>query len=218
MSVLSAHELQRRIWPPDDPFAPNRIFVVPTPLPASIHNPSVDLCLGNHFIVTRSVRFSVLDACEEATEKTVSSYQERVFVPFGDKLVIHPGTFILGVTWQYIGLPSDVQAQVLARSTWGRAGLTVATAVVVHSGFLGTLTLELVNHGSAPVALYPGARVAQMVFQKVENGTAAGALSKYAGQTEPAFTRMHEEREELKQWAQIGEKVAFRKATELPEG
>ena len=140
MSVLSAGELRDRIYR-KDAADPERIFIVPSPASDEILDASIDLSLGNSFIVTRSARFSALEALEETTEVDIASYQERVFVPFHEKLVIHPGTFILGATWQYIGLPEGVQAQVLARSTWGRAGLTVATAVAVHPGFVGCLTL-----------------------------------------------------------------------------
>ena len=40
-------------------------------------------------------------------------------------------------------------AYVLGRSSWGRVGLIVATAVMVQPGYTGTLTLELVNEGTA---------------------------------------------------------------------
>jgi len=209
MSVLSADELVDRICR-YDAADPKRIFIVPTPRRESIKDTSIDMMLGNHFIVTRTARFSALDACREETERDIALYQERVIVPFGKQLVLHPGTFILGVTWQYIGLPNDIYAQVVARSTWGRAGLTVATAVVIHPYFSGCLTLELVNNGNAPIVLYPGSRVAQMIFMHTEPGkiSAAGA-SKYFGMTEPGFTRLHDEHPELEKWKQIGGYVSF---------
>jgi len=209
MSVLSADELVDRIYR-HDAADPKRIFIVPTPRRESIKDTSIDLMLGNYFIVTRTARFSALDACDEETERDIASYQEKVLVPFGRQLILHPGTFILGVTWQYIGLPNDIHAQVVARSTWGRAGLTVATAVVIHPCFSGCLTLELVNNGNAPIVLYPGSRVAQMIFMHTEPGKirAAGA-SKYFGMTEPGFTRLHDEHPELEKWKQIGGYVSF---------
>lgn len=210
MSVLSATELIERIYK-SDPNDVGRIFIVPSPRREDIKDTSIDLVLGNHFIVTRSARISALEALGKATEKDIASYQERVFVPFGGKLVLHPGTFILGVTWQYLGLPDDIHAQVVARSTWGRAGLTVATAVVVHPRFSGCLTLELVNNGNAPIALYPGARVSQVIFMHTEPGktTLGRGPSQYFGMIEPGFTKLHNERRELKKWERIGKKVSF---------
>ena len=207
MSVLSIDEIVDRMYRPD-PRDPARIFIVPAPRREDIRDTSVDLILGNDFIVTRTAKFSALQARDEASRKDIASYQERVLVPFGQQIVLHPGTFILGVTWQYIGLPNDIHGQVLARSTWGRAGLTVATAVVVHPCFAGCLTLELVNNGNAPIALYPGSRVAQMIFMHTESSTSHGAeTSKYFGMTEPSFTKLHEERSELERWQQIGKHI-----------
>ena len=216
MSVLSADELVGRIYR-HDAADPQRIFIVPTPRRESIKDTSIDLMLGNHFIVTRTARFRALDAYSEETEKDIASYQERVLIPFGKQLVLHPGTFILGVTWQYIGLPNDIHAQVVARSTWGRAGLTVATAVVVHPCFCGCLTLELVNNGNAPITLYPGSRVAHMVFMhtKPREVVYAARPSKYFGMIEPGFTRLHDERPEFERWEQIGRHISFQSDTEV---
>ena len=210
MSVLSADELVDRIYR-HDAADPKRIFIVPTPRREGIKDTSIDLMLGNHFIVTRTARFRALDAYSEETEKDIALYQERVLIPFGEQLILHPGTFILGVTWQYIGLPNDIHAQVVTRSTWGRAGLTVATAVVVHPCFSGCLTLELVNNGNAPIALYPGSRVAHIIFMHAEPGKTipVTGASKYFGMTEPGFTKLHDERPELERWKQIGRHVSF---------
>jgi dCTP deaminase len=177
-----------------------RIFVVPAPERKDIKDASLDLKLGNYFIVTRNARFSALEAEKDTTPKLVASYQEKVLAPFGEPIYLHPGTFMLGVTWQYIGMPYDLDGQVLARSTWGRAGLTVATAIAVHPGFFGCLTLELVNHGNVAIALYPGSRIAQMVFMTIEGPEEIPEIkpSQYFGMTEPAFTKLHDESHELK--------------------
>jgi len=58
-------------------------------------------------------------------------------------------------------------AYVAGRSTWGRLGLIVATAVGVHPGFAGNLTLELRNLGETPLTLYPGQTIAQLFFHLV---------------------------------------------------
>lgn len=206
MTVLSSKKIIDRLFI-DDPRKPERIFITPTPERKEIKDASIDLKLGNYFIVTKAAKFSILDATEEATKKDIASYQEKVFIPFHEHLVLHPGTFVLGVTWQYIGLPNNVYAQVFSRSTWGRAGLTVATAVSIHPGFCGCLTLELVNHGNAPLALHPGSRIAQIVFFETDITDRKKLpinMSKYCGMTEPDFSKMYLEREELEKWKKIG--------------
>ena len=93
MSVLTAGKLRRRIFPinPDDP---ERIFIVPAPEPSTINGASIDLMLGNYFIVSKTAHFSRLDALDEDedAERNVASYQEMVYVPF-DKSLIMPSLF-----------------------------------------------------------------------------------------------------------------------------
>jgi dCTP deaminase len=78
--------------------------------------------------------------------------------------MLHPHQLILGVTFEYVSLPSNVFATIMSRSSWGRLGLVVATAAAVQPGFKGCLTLELVNVSESPIALYPGLPIGQLVF------------------------------------------------------
>jgi dCTP deaminase len=45
--------------------------------------------------------------------------------------------------------------------------LVIATATAVSPGYSGVLVLELANLGEHPIALYPGARIAQLVLYEV---------------------------------------------------
>lgn len=92
---------------------------------------------------------------------------ERVILDFGQPLIIHPHQFVLARTLEFVRLPLDLSAYVIGRSSWGRRGLIVATAVVVHPGFAGPITLELKNVGEVPLALYPLDRVAQLTLHDV---------------------------------------------------
>lgn len=51
--------------------------------------------------------------------------------------------------------------------------MIVATAVGIHPGFAGSLTLELRNLGGAPITLYPSQMIAQLFFHQVidQNGS-----------------------------------------------
>jgi dUTPase len=53
------------------------------------------------------------------------------------------------------------------------AGLIVATAVVVHPGFAGPITLELRNLGEVPLAIYPLERIAQLTFHELDEPVTA---------------------------------------------
>ena len=75
------------------------------------------------------------------------------------------------------------------------------------------------NSGNASIALYPGSRIAQMIFMHVEPGKIipiTGA-SKYFGMTEPGFTKLHDEHPELEKWKQIGKHISFQTGKDSEE-
>ncbi|MES2786144.1 MAG: dCTP deaminase [Pseudomonadota bacterium] len=130
---------------------------------------SVDVRLGFEFcLVSASAHGSISEFAGpgEGLESFEALYQ-RQYVPFGSYIVIHPHQFMLAQTLEYMRLPSDLMAYVVGRSTWGRLGLIVATAVGIHPGFAGSLTLELRNLGETPLTLYPGQTIAQLFFHTV---------------------------------------------------
>ena len=91
------------------------------------------------------------------------------WLPFGSRIIIHPHQFMLAQTLEYLRLPADLMAYVVGRSTWGRLGLIVATAIGIHPSFAGNLTFELRNLGETPLTLYPGQTIAQLFFHTVVN-------------------------------------------------
>src|SRR6185295_230400 len=89
------------------------------------------------------------------------------YVSFGSRFILHPRNFVLGVTLEWIRLPNDLAGYVIGRSSWGRRGLIIATAVGVHPGFTGCLTLELTNVGEIPIAIKPGMTICQLFLHTV---------------------------------------------------
>ena len=57
--------------------------------------------------------------------------------------------------------------------------------------------MELANEGDTPIALYPGIRIAQLIFLRIPplNNTKKLYLSKYAAAVEPAFSLLHEDQD-----------------------
>jgi dCTP deaminase len=174
MTVLSGAELRRRLSSND---TTDRLVVSPLLDVEEQVKPdqaSIDVRLGFEFAFVTPSSFGVVD---ELTNENVGSrvvafskLYEREYLPFGCGLAIHPHQFLLATTLEYIRLPRDLMAYVVGRSTWGRLGLIVATAIGVHPRFAGTLTLELRNLGEAPLMLYPGQTIAQLFFHTVEIG------------------------------------------------
>src|SRR5437899_9334002 len=65
-------------------------------------------------------------------------------------------------------------------SSLGRRGLIIATAVGVHPGFTGCLTLELSNLGDVPIIIRPGMTVAQLFLHAVAGATEPESVDRSA--------------------------------------
>lgn len=167
---------------------------------------SIDLRLGSAFIEVRRREAHVIDPFEDEASIARAISQERWEIPFGESFVLHPGQFLLGATFEFVRLPPHIGGQVLGRSSWGRVGLIVATAVTVQPGFGGCLTLEIQNLGSVPVKLYPGLRVAQLMLWRTDGSTQHpySSNAKYDAPLGPESSRIGWERTEVERLRAIG--------------
>ena len=93
------------------------------------------------------------------------------FVPFNEIFVLQPGTFILGVTLEWMRLPGNLAGYVTACSSLGHRGLVIAAAAGIHPGFSGYLTLVLNNVGQVPIALRPGFSICHLFLHTAEGQT-----------------------------------------------
>jgi len=171
---------------------------------------SVDLRLGTDFRLLRRTDESSLDPGDQP-QAAVERMTTSVNVEIGDKLWLHPGQFVLGSTFEFLHLPPHLGAYVVGRSSWGRVGLLVATAIFVHPGFSGCLTLELVNHGESPIALYPGSRIAQLAVHSLPSATEhhyGRGRDKYLGPTGPQVSHLAKESAEIEQLRRVGSRLA----------
>lgn len=147
---------------------------------------SIDLRLGCWFAVLRQSRASILDVgTKHADVESEFALTKSHYVCFGDKYILHPRSFILGVTLEWVRLPAAFGGYVTSRSSWGRRGLIIATATGVHPGFKGCLTLELANIGELPIALYPGMAICQFFIHKVDGDSTSVDTSMFIGKRKP---------------------------------
>jgi len=155
---------------PDDP-----LCVVPKPNLDELKKSgtaSLDLRLGRWFLMLRQDRTEILEVHRQNSEKLEPYIARRIFVPFGNRFVLHPRSFVLGCTLEWIRLPSSIGGYVFGKSSWGRRGLVIETAPGVHPGFSGCLTLEMSNVGTVPLAIQPGIRICQIAFQSTRGDSA----------------------------------------------
>lgn len=156
---------------------------------AQIQPSSVDLRLGYDFLIypedlevldIRDPYFSNRLIREEATE---------------EGFVIKPKQFVLATTLEYIKLPDFITAFVEGRSSLGRLGLFIENAGWVDAGFEGNITLEFYNANSIPIKIYPGMRICQLVFAKMEGPSERPYRGKYHGQRGTTASRIYMDRD-----------------------
>lgn len=192
MSTLTRKAIEDRLGRKDD----TRLVITPMLSPKQIGDASVDVRLNNQFIVFRQHTLGYF-APQKPESGLLREMQERLIVRFGSGFVLHPGSLALGSTFEYVCLPSDVECQVEGRSSWARLGLQIATANSVEPGFKGVLTLELSNIGTIPIKLYPGVRIAQLVFRMADPpaDNAYGGDRKYTCPVGPEFSSIQRDRD-----------------------
>jgi len=178
----------------------DRLIITPLfDLDELIDPASINVRLGNEFIIMKKESFSALDIRKQKELATgIERYQENVRLNYREEFVLHPNQLIIGSTLEYVGLPSKLMCYVVGKSTWGRMGLIIATATKVDPGFKGCITLEMINQGEVPVILYPGIPIAQLVFH--ETIGEAEYKGKYNCATGPQFPDFIKNIEDWKFW------------------
>jgi dCTP deaminase len=168
-----------------------RIVIDPF-IPEAVQPSSVDLHLDRRFRVFRNSRYPFIDVRADQPELT-----ELVEINGDDPFILHPGEFVLGSTFERVGLPNDLVARLEGKSSLGRLGLLIhSTAGYVDPGWEGNLTLELSNVANLPITLYDGMKIGQISFQRLSSPAEvaygdASIGSKYRGQRDPTASLYH---------------------------
>jgi dCTP deaminase len=160
--------------------------------PESVQPSSIDLHLASRFRVFRNNRYPYIDVRLEQPDLT-----ELEEIRGDEPFILHPGEFVLGSTFERVGLPDDLVARLEGKSSLGRLGLLIhSTAGYVDPGWDGNLTLELSNVANLPITLYRGMKIGQISFQRMSSPVEvaygdARIGSRYRGQTDPTASLYH---------------------------
>lgn len=163
---------------------------------------SIDMRLDRYFRLFDNHKYPYIDPAQEQPGLT-----RLIETAQGEPFVLHPGEFVLGSTFERVGLPDDVAARVEGKSSLGRLGLlTHATAGFVDPGFEGHVTLELSNVATLPIKLWPGMKVGQLCFFQLSSCAEHPYGSKvsgshYQGQRGPTASRSHLNFHRTQVWA-----------------
>lgn len=96
------------------------------------------------------------------------------------------GELILGWTRERVELTprGRIAGRVEGKSSLARIGLAIhITAPKIHSGFAGTIQLEIINHGPLPIRLIEGLPICQLVFEMTLGVPDAAYKGQFLGQT-----------------------------------
>jgi dCTP deaminase len=99
---------------------------------------------------------------------------------------LEPGRLVLGWTRERIELRvhGRVAARVEGKSGLARVGLAIhCTAPIIHAGFVGTIQLEIVNHGPLPIRLRPNIPICQLCFEQTLGMPDNAYKGQFLGQT-----------------------------------
>lgn len=185
MSLLTRTDLQARI----NTGHADQIYIDPLLSVDQIGSISVDLRLGCDFLV------SVLNHKPSVSLHPVDNLSgpETFFQAarrdLGDAFLIHPSQTVLATSLEYIGLPQDMYADIISRSSYHRLGISISS--MFQPGFRGCISLELFNHSNVPVELVVGSRLVQARFFRNAQGEAylqAGTRRKYIGNVRPTIS------------------------------
>lgn len=182
-----------------------RLVIEPSPLGGTdaaalervFDRTSINLRLGDVLRVPVEQPGIIWDPMSGSTIEALARMYDRVELR-ENGYVLPPRQFLLGMTAERVALPlaGDLPADVAARgclagrvegkSSLARLGLLVHfTAPTIHAGFEGTIALEMMNLGPAPILLRPGMFICQLILEPVM-GEPFGSGGQFFGQGDPS--------------------------------
>jgi dCTP deaminase len=173
-----------------------RLKIDPSPEPSQFDSTSLNLRVGNDFLTWKHA----LRAGGTGHSIDLDTIQLSEIIDLTDPLepnhagivVIPPGAFVLVRTLEHIVLPlkSKLAGRVEGRSKQARLGLTAhITAPIIHAGFSGRITLEIINHGPFELKVRPNeTRLCQLIIEEVKGTPRRGGSAMFSQQSTPLGT------------------------------
>lgn len=191
MPLIQALEIHRRLLLSDA----SRLFIDPLLDSTQVGEVSVDLRVGPDFLVSLLTRKPAIEITP-ADRRDISSYFRMTRRDLGNKFVLYPSQIVLATSLEYVGLPADLYADIITRSSYSRLGVHLST--MIQPGFRGCIPLELVNHGNNPIEIVVGSRLVQMRLFSLSSTSAyqsGGANRKYLGNVRPVVSRAQDDKD-----------------------
>ncbi len=140
--------------------------------------------------IALSSKFRIFDRYDEFLDIRDDSFDPAVFGDVvdteGDPIEIMPGQLVLGMSVERITLSDRVMGWISGRSRFARAGLLVhVSSNLIQPGVSNHQILEIVNLAPRPIRLWPGTRIAQVVFEEVRGAEEGKVDRRYFTQDSP---------------------------------
>ncbi len=194
MQLLTRPDIVAALDDPD----PKSLFLEPLLDKAQIGAISVDLRLGYDFLVSVLTRRPAIETypSENVRKRAIQSYFQETRRRLGDRFVLYPHQVVLSTTIEYLSLPSNIYAEIMIRSSYGRLGIGISTRM--QPGWRGTVPLEIFNHGNTPVEMVVGSRFCQAHLYRIETDmdyVGGGVSRKYFGTIRPTVSKADHDEE-----------------------
>lgn len=181
------------------------LAITPEPREDQYTTSAVDLTLGDDFkrwddaLMTTPGLRAELNLAEQDFLKTARHYTRPVG-PDREGSIVLPPYFkehwhLLAITRERVCLNREgaLAARVEGRSSLARLGLIVhLTAPIIHAGWVGVITLEIINFGPFYLKLVPHqTRICQLIFERLEMPAVGEPATAFQGQVAPTGEGPH---------------------------
>lgn len=112
-----------------------------------------------------------------------------------DVLLMQPGDFRLVDTLETIAMPPDAAGRLVMKSSFGRQGLGLLSGWF-DPGYVGTATLQIVNHSKEDILITKDQRIVQLVLFHLD-GVPEPYNGRYQYAAEPAAAEVDLEYQEF---------------------
>ncbi len=149
----------------------------------------VDLRIGEIYEMVDDKGFLYIKTRKTPNFKLIAKYEKDKSI----KVKIEPGKTYSAMTIETINTPEDLFGWFIPRSTFYKCGIIVQ-GVRTDPGYKGKFTFVLTNTSNKDFEIEMGARIANMVFHRVD-----GKANLYKGQWQGGRAFIAKEEEQIKQ-------------------
>ena len=164
------------------------------PSEAPFNASAVDLRLGDEITVPSSENIpAALDLTKRGRgiAKFWGKHSTSFKITSEQPFILIPNKFVIANTYEKVDFPlvpksgQCYSARVEGKSSLSRCGLLVHfTAPTIHAGFVGPITLEMINFGPADFLLCHRMFICQLIIEEVR-GCPTTAPNQFSGQVNP---------------------------------